>query len=97
MNTLRWTLGLTTAFFRWRLPVSVSHVERFRRSFGASDNNPLLAILPLAAALLLLGGLYFRHKNLATHRRSCRCWAGGILHLTLIKEAATVMWFALFT
>lgn len=97
MNTLRWTLGLTTAFLGSGYLLLLVVSNSFRRSFGASDNNPLLAILPLTAAALLLGGILFPAQKMLLHIAALAGVAlAGFCIWTLIKEAATVMWFALF-
>lgn len=96
MNTLRWTLGLTTAFLGGGYLFLFLVSNGFRRSFGASENNPLLAILPLTAMMLLLGSVMFPAQKILLHVTAVAAVAlVGFCIWTLIKEAATVMWFAL--
>jgi hypothetical protein len=98
MNALRWTLGLTTAFLGGGYPFLFLVSNGFRRSFGASANNPLLAILPSTAMMLLLGSIMFPGQKILLHITAVVAVAlVGFCIWTLIKEAATtVMWFALF-
>jgi hypothetical protein len=97
MNALRWTLGLTTAFLGGGYLFLFLVSNGFRRSFGASENNPLLAILPLTAMMLLFSSVMFSAQKILLHITAVATVAlGGFCIWTLIKEAATVMWFALF-
>jgi hypothetical protein len=96
MNALRWLLGLSTAFFGGGYLILFVVASGFRRSFGASANNSLLAILPLAAMALLLGGILFPAQKLLLHTAATGALAlVGFCIWMLMKEAATVMWFAL--
>ena len=96
MMALRWTLGLTTALIGGAYLFLFLVSNGFRRSFGASENHPLLAILPLAAAALLLAGLLFPAQKLLLHLAAVA--AVGLVCFCawmLVKESATVLWFAL--
>lgn len=96
MNALRWTLGLNTAFFGGGYLFLFLVSNGFRRSFGASEDNPLLMILPLAATALLLGSVLFPAQKALLHIAAVTAVALVAFCIgALIKESATVMWFAL--
>jgi len=96
MTALRWTLGLIIVFLGGGFVVLSIVAGGFRRSFGASDVNPLVTILPLAAMALLLAALV-----LPAHRTLLHIAAGAAVVLVgfclwfLIKESGTVMWWGL--
>jgi hypothetical protein len=96
MNTLRWTLGVISVLFGSGFVALFVVSNGFRRSFGASENNPLLVILPLAAVGFLFAALVWPMNKPLLH-------AGAVAAVALvafciwqiISEAATVLWFAL--
>jgi hypothetical protein len=67
MNVLRWTLGglLVLGAGGWILLAILG--GGFRKSFGASDGNPLIVILPLAAMAVLLGGVLLQGSRGLLH------------------------------
>lgn len=97
MLALRWCLGVVAGLLGGGFLTLFFVSNGFRRSFGASENSPLLAILPLAALGLLVAGVIAPGSRLLLHVAALT--ALGLLGFCvwqLIKEAATVMWLALF-
>ena len=94
MVALRWILGLVVVLLGAGLVVLSIVAGGFRRSFGASDRNPLVTLAPLAAMGLLLAGLIFPSCAPLLH-------AGAAAAVALIAfcvwqsiaEAAVVTWF----
>ena len=94
MIALRWILGLIIVLLGAGFVVLSIVAGGFRRSFGASDRNPLITIAPLAAMVLLLAGLILPSIRPLLH-------AGAVAAVALIvfcvwqsiAEAATVTWF----
>ena len=96
MLALRFILGISIAFLigGWVVLSIVSN--GFRTSFGASRNNPLLTLVPVAAGLLLLLGLVFPVSRPLLH-------AGAVAALVIaalcvwfmITEAAVVVWWGI--
>ena len=86
MSALRWFLGLTLFL--------LSNV--FRRSLGASENNPVFALIPLLAAGLLFAAVLYPGARPLLHVA-----AVAALGLTafclwqLIAESAPIMVFGL--
>jgi hypothetical protein len=96
MLTLRWLLGLTTAALSGGYLFLFLVSNGFRRSFGASENNPLLAILPLTAAVILLASVVTPGTKILLHVAAIMAIAlVGFCIWQLVKESAVVMWFAL--
>lgn len=96
MLTLRWCLGLVAGLLGGGFLVLFFVSNGFRRSFGASENNPLVAVLPLAAIGLLVAGVIAPGSRLLLHLAALAALGlVGFCVWQLIKEAATVMWFAL--
>lgn len=67
MNTLRWLLVVGTASAMIGFIALLIVADGFRRSFGASENGPLVAILPLIAMLLFLGALLWPEQRALRH------------------------------
>lgn len=97
MIFIRWILGIVITLLCGGFLFLFMVSNGFRRSFGASENNPLAAILPLIAAAILCGGVVFPTQTILLH-------AGAVASLGLVGfcvwqlyyEAATVMWYGLF-
>ena len=97
MNTLRWILGIATVLLLGGGLFLFMVANGFRKSFGASENHPLLVILPVAAAGLLFAGLLLpANKPLLHGAAVVAVGLVGICIWSLIREAATVCWFAIF-
>lgn len=96
MNTLRWVLCGIIVLLGGGFVVLSMVAGAFRKSFGASDVNPLITILPLVGMALLLGSLIFTtHKPLLHLAAIAAVGLGGFCGWQMVKEAATVMWFPL--
>ena len=96
MNTLRWILGIISVLFGGGFLALFAVSNGFRRSFGASENNPLLAILPIAAAGLLFAALVWPlNKTLLHAGAAAAVVLAAFCVWQIISEAATVLWFAL--
>ena len=94
MIALRWILGLTIGFMIAGFIFLFLVSNGFRASFGGSKNNPLIAILPVAAAVLLLVSLFFPTQKLLLHASAVA--AVGVVAFCvwqMISESAVVVWF----
>ena len=94
MIALRWILGLCIVFLVGAYLILFMVSNRFRTSFGASKNSPLLAILPVSAACVLLAGLVFPGSRPLLHAGAVA--AVGILALCvwfMISESAVSVWW----
>lgn len=67
MNTLRWFLAASTTLAMIGFVVLLIIADGFRRSFGASENGPLVAILPLTVMMLFLGALLWPEQRALRH------------------------------
>jgi hypothetical protein len=97
MIALRWILGAVIVLLIGGFLFLFMVASGFRKSFGGSENNPLLAILPVAAAVLLLAGLLLPANKPLLHAAAVA--AVGLIGFCvwmLIREAATVLWFGIF-
>jgi len=97
MITLRWILGAVIVLLISGYLFLFMVASGFRKSFGASEIHPLLAILPVAAAGLLLAGLLLPANKPLLHVAAVA--AVGLIGFCvwmLIREAATVLWFGIF-
>lgn len=96
MNILRWILGIVGVLLSGGLLALFVASTGFRRSFGASENNPLLAILPIAALGLLSAALVWPLNRTLLHVGAMAAVALVVFCVwQIISEAATVLWFAL--
>jgi hypothetical protein len=96
MIALRWILGLSIACLAGGYLLLFFVSNSFRASFHASKNHPLLAILPLAAATLLLAGVLFPASRALLHAGACA--AVGIAALCvwfMVRESAVVVWWGI--
>jgi hypothetical protein len=97
MITLRWILGAVIVLLIGGFLFLFMVASGLRKSFGASENHPLLAILPVVAAGLLLAGLLLPASKPLLHAAAVA--AVGLIGFCvwmLIRESATVLWFGLF-
>lgn len=68
----------------------------FRKSFGASDTNPIITILPLVAAAVLLAGLIMPSNKALLHAGAVAAVGLiGVCIWQMIAESATVTWFGI--
>jgi hypothetical protein len=96
MNILRWILGTISVLFGGGFVALFVISNGFRRSFGASENNPLLVILPLAAVALLFAGLVAPSNRILLHVGAVAAVAlVAFCVWQMITESATVLWLAL--
>jgi hypothetical protein len=96
MNALRWILGIISVLFGGGLLTLFVVSNGFRRSFGASENNPLLAILPLVAVGLLCTALIWPANKILLHVGAFAAVALVVFCVwQMVTESATVLWFAL--
>ena len=89
MTALRWFLGITLSLLLGGYLFLFMVSNSFRRSFGASANNPLLAILPIAFGLLLLAGIIWPANRILMHIAAGAAvgWLGFCIY-EMIKEGA---------
>ncbi len=96
MNTLRWTLGVISVLFGGGFFALFVVSNGIRRSFGASENNPLLVILPLAAGGLLFAALVWPSNKTLLHVGAVAAVAlVAFCVWQIVTESATVLWCAL--
>jgi len=96
MNTLRWILGAIIVLLGGGFIILSMVAGSFRKSFGASELNPLVTILPLAGMALLLTSLIFTANKPLLHLAAIAAVGlVGFCVWQMVKEAATVMWFPL--
>jgi hypothetical protein len=96
MNTLRWILGTVSVLCGGGLLALFVVSNGFRRSFGASETNPLLVILPLAAMVVLFAGLVVPSNKVLLHVGAVAAVALVAFCIwQMVTESATVLWFAL--
>jgi hypothetical protein len=96
MSTLRWILGGLALFFGGGFLVLCIVASGFRKSFGASELNPLLVVLPLAALAILLAGLLFPSSKPLLHTGALA--AVGLIGFCvwqMIVDFATVLIFGI--
>lgn len=67
MVALRWVMGLILVGMGTGFFILTMVSNGFRKSFGASEINPLLLILPIAAMLILLAGLIAPSNRVLLH------------------------------
>lgn len=96
MLTLRWILGLIALVLGGGCSVLVIVSNGFRRSFGASENNPLLMILPFVAMGLLFTSLIWpSHRWLLHAAALAAVGLAGFCVWQMVSEAATSLGFAI--
>ncbi len=93
---LRWTLGLIIVVLGGGFFVLTTVASGFRKSFGASELNPLLQIVPIAAMLVLLAGVIAPSNRILLHVGAvCAVAMMGYCIWTMIFESAEVVWLGL--
>lgn len=90
MNTLRWILVVGTASAMIGFIVLLTIADGFRRSFGASEHGPLVAILPLIAALLFLGALVWPEPKALRHVAAVMALILAGLSIWVFQESAFI-------
>ena len=77
MTALRWILGGVILFLGGGFLILCIVAGGFRKSFGGSDLNPLIVVLPLPGMAILLAGVLFPQSKLLLH-------TGAVAAVTLI-------------
>ena len=90
MTGLRWTLGLVTAIVTAGLLALISVGSSFRRSFGASDNSPLIPFGAVLVAGLILASLAWPDRRPLLHVVAALMLAMGIGCAFLARVAPVV-------
>ena len=90
MNALRWFLAVSTASAMIGFIVLLTLADGFRRSFGASENGPWVAILPLVMALLFLGALVWPEPKALRHVAAITALILAGLSIWVFRESAFV-------
>jgi len=67
MNILRWMLAAGTALVAAGFVALLVMADSFRRSFGASDNGPLVMAVPLAVMAVFLASLLLPGQRVLLH------------------------------
>ena len=96
MNALRWILGIVILLLGGGYLFLFMISNGFRKSFGASENNPLLAILPLASVLILLAGLVWPANRTLLHLGAAA--AVGLIGFCvwqIFLDYAAVLWLGI--
>ncbi len=84
---LRWILGIVTALVGGGWLALVVLADGFRRSFGASENGPLIAIGPMLVAALLLASLVAPGQRFLLHSTAVVVVAMALGSLWLLTES----------
>ncbi|MEP6835302.1 MAG: hypothetical protein ABJB74_18095 [Gemmatimonas sp.] len=96
MIALRWVLGLLLGGMGGGFFVLTLVANGFRKSFGASEINPLLRVIPLAGMLVLLAGLVAPSNRPLLHvGAACAVAMMGYCLWTMVTESADVVWIGL--
>ena len=96
MQALRWTLMVILILVAGGFIALAVIGDGFRRSFGASDTNPLLVMLPVTGMALLLAGLLFPTFKVALHLGAISAALFAVLcGWLIVREAATSLLLAL--
>ena len=84
MSGLRWTLFAVTAMLAAGFLALLVLADNFRRSFGASRNGPLVAVLPLVVMGIFLASLLFPGQRVLLH-------AAAVVAVALVAACLWVM------
>ena len=96
MLALRWVLGITLGLLAGSFLTLFLLGNVFRRSFGASDINPVLALVPLLAGGVLFASLVFPGMRPLLHLAALAAIGlTGFCLWQLLAESAPVMVFGL--
>lgn len=96
MNTLRWILGTVGLLFGGGFVLLAVLGNAFRKSFGASDPNPLLIALPILGIGLLLASILFPSSKPLLHIAAVAAIGlVGFCFWQIIRESAVPLWFAI--
>jgi hypothetical protein len=90
MNALRWLLVASTAIVTIGFVVLLVAADGFRRSFGASENGPLIAGVPLAVMLLFLASLLLPGQRILLHVAAAVALALAGCSVWVLRESVFV-------
>lgn len=90
MNALRWLMMIGTAAAMIGFVALLALADGFRRSFGASENGPLVAILPLMTGLLFLGALLWPEQRALQHVAAITALILAGLSIWVLQESGFV-------
>ena len=97
MLLFRWILGSILVLIAGGFAFLSIVGRGFRRSFGASEINPLITLLPFLGLALLFSALIFTGTKLLLHAAAVVAVAFiGICVWQMISDQATILWFAIF-
>jgi hypothetical protein len=87
MNAVRWILATVTAIVATAFVAFVLHANGFRRSFGASDNGPLVMGVPLAVMLVLLTSLLLPGQRILLHAAAVVAVGLAVCSVWMLRES----------
>jgi hypothetical protein len=90
MSALRWILASATVLVMVGFIALLGFADSFRRSFGASENGPLLALLPVTAILVFLAGLIFPRQRALLHVAATLALALVVCAVWVLQESVFV-------
>ncbi len=90
MNALRWFLVIATALAAIGFVALLTLADGFRRSFGASENGPWVAVLPILAAGLLLAALLWPEPRALRHAAAVAVLILAACSVWVLRESAFV-------
>ena len=96
MNTLRWILGVVLALLGGGYLALLVLSHALRKSFGASEHNPIIALLPGVAAAFLFAALIWPENRLLLHLGAAAALALiSACVWQIVSESAAVLWFGI--
>lgn len=96
MNTLRWILGIIGVLFGGGFVILAIVGSGFRKSFGASDTNPLLIAMPMLAIVLLLAAIFFPSSKPLLHVAAVAALGlVGYFLWEIFKQGEAPFWLAI--
>jgi hypothetical protein len=90
MNSLRWTLATATALLTISFVALLILADGFRNSFGASENEPWIAGLPLAVMFIFLASLLLPKLRALLHVTATTALALTGCSLWVLQESIFV-------
>jgi hypothetical protein len=90
LTSLRWTIGIVTTLVTIAWIAFSALAGGFRRSFGASENSPLLSIVVIAAAALIVSSVIWPERRMLLHVTAVAMLALSVGCLYLTREAPFV-------
>lgn len=87
MNALRWILGSGTALVAMAFVAFVIHADSYRRSFGASENGPLVVGVPLAVMIVFLASLLLPGQRVLLHVAAAAALGLAACSVWILRES----------